>query len=131
MKAAIVTIGDELLIGQVIDTNSVFIGSMLEEIGCSVVEKTSVSDTETAIFETMSRYQNQVDLVILTGGLGPTKDDVTKKTFARYFDDELVLNKEVFAHVKQMMESFYQRPISEMRSEEHTSELQSRPHLVC
>src|SRR5690554_7351696 len=105
MKAAIVTIGDELLIGQVIDTNSVFIGSMLEEIGCSVVEKTSVSDTETAIFETMSRYQNQVDLVILTGGLGPTKDDVTKKTFARYFDDELVLNKEVFAHVKQMMES--------------------------
>ncbi len=114
MKAAIVTIGDELLIGQVIDTNSVFIGSMLEEIGCSVVEKTSVSDTETAIFETMSRYQNQVDLVILTGGLGPTKDDVTKKTFARYFDDELVLNKEVFAHVKQMMESFYQRPISEM-----------------
>src|SRR5690554_7659721 len=86
MKAAIVTIGDELLIGQVIDTNSVFIGSMLEEIGCSVVEKTSVSDTETAIFETMSRYQNQVDLVILTGGL---------------------------------------------RSEEHTSELQSRPHLVC
>jgi len=114
MKAAIVTIGDELLIGQVIDTNSVFIGSMLEEIGCSVIEKVAVKDTGTAIFETMSRYQNQVDLVILTGGLGPTKDDVTKKTFARYFDDELVLHNKVFLHVKQLMEQFYKRPISEM-----------------
>src|SRR5690554_2540857 len=114
MKAAIVTIGDELLIGQVIDTNSVFIGSVLEQIGCTVVEKTSVSDTEEAILNVMKRYQSQVDLVILTGGLGPTKDDVTKRAFAQYFEDKLVLNPDVYAHVKRLMEDFYKRPISEM-----------------
>lgn len=114
MKAAIVTIGDELLIGQVIDTNSVFIGSVLEQIGCTIVEKTSVSDSEIAILEVLKRFQNKVDLVILTGGLGPTKDDVTKRAFVRYFDDELVLNTDVFTHVKQLMEDFYQRPISEV-----------------
>lgn len=118
MKAVIVTIGDELLIGQVIDTNSVFIGNLLEKNGCLIVEKTSVSDTEEAILNVMKRYQNQVDMVILTGGLGPTKDDVTKKTFARYFDDKLVLNKEVFAHVKRLMENFYKRPISEMNTQQ-------------
>src|SRR5690606_11244093 len=79
MKAAIVTIGDELLIGQVVDTNSVFIGQQLESIGCSVVEKMAIADTFDAIYETMSRYQDKVDIVLFTGGLGPTKDDVTKK----------------------------------------------------
>lgn len=114
MKAVIITIGDELLIGQVVDTNSAFIGQHLEAIGCTVVEKVTVSDTIEAITNTMLRYQNKVDLVILTGGLGPTKDDVTKKTFAHYFKDELVLNNEVFIHVKKLIEEFYKRPISEM-----------------
>lgn len=113
MKAVIVTIGDELLIGQVVDTNSVFIGQQLEAIGCSIVEKVAISDKDYSIFETMRRYQNQVDLVVLTGGLGPTKDDVTKKTFARYFNDSLQLNHQVFEHVKKRMEKFYQRPISD------------------
>lgn len=114
MKAAIVTIGDELLIGQVVDTNSVFIGQQLESIGCSVVEKMAIADTFDAIYETMSRYQDKVDIVLFTGGLGPTKDDVTKKTFATYFADDLVLNQKVFDHVKQLMEDYYKRPISEM-----------------
>lgn len=118
MKAAIVTIGDELLIGQVIDTNSVFIGQELEAIGCTVVEKVAISDTMEAITSTMIRYQNQVDLVVLTGGLGPTKDDVTKKTMAHYFNDELIFNDEVFFHVKKLIEGYYNRPITEMNRQQ-------------
>ena len=118
MKAVIVTIGDELLIGQVIDTNSVFIGQELEAIGCSVVEKVAISDTIEAITNTIKRYQNQVDLVVLTGGLGPTKDDVTKKTLAQYFNDELVFNDEVYLHVKKLIEGYYNRPITEMNRQQ-------------
>lgn len=118
MKAVIVTIGDELLIGQVIDTNSVFIGQELEVIGCAVVEKVAISDTIEAITNTIKRYQNQVDLVILTGGLGPTKDDVTKKTFAHYFNDELIFNNEVYLHVKKLIEGYYNRPITEMNRQQ-------------
>lgn len=118
MKAAVVTIGDELLIGQVIDTNSVFIGQELEAIGCTVVEKVAISDTIEAITNTMIRYQNKVDLVILTGGLGPTKDDVTKKTLANYFNDELIFNDEVFLHVKKLIEGYYNRPITEMNRQQ-------------
>ncbi|MEG0917860.1 MAG: CinA family nicotinamide mononucleotide deamidase-related protein [Myroides sp.] len=118
MKAVIVTIGDELLIGQVIDTNSVFIGQELEAIGCSVVEKVAISDTIEAITNTINRYQNQVDLVVLTGGLGPTKDDVTKKTLAHYFNDELVFNDEVYLHVKKLIEGYYNRPITEMNRQQ-------------
>ena len=118
MKAAIVTIGDELLIGQVIDTNSVFIGQELEAIGCTVVEKVAISDTIEAITNTINRYQNQVDLVVLTGGLGPTKDDVTKKTLAHYFNDELIFNDEVFLHVKKLIEGYYNRPITEMNRQQ-------------
>ncbi len=118
MKAVIVTIGDELLIGQVIDTNSVFIGQELEAIGCTVVEKVAISDTIEAITNTIKRYQNQVDLVILTGGLGPTKDDVTKKTLAHYFNDELIFNDEVYLHVKKLIEGYYNRPITEMNRQQ-------------
>ncbi|HLV46301.1 MAG TPA: competence/damage-inducible protein A [Flavobacterium sp.] len=118
MQAAIVTIGDELLIGQVVDTNSVFIGKELERIGCRVVEKTTISDTVETISETMKRYQNEVDIVILTGGLGPTKDDVTKTTFAQYFDDNLILNHEVYGHVKEIIEGFYKRPITEVNKQQ-------------
>lgn len=118
MKAVIVTIGDELLIGQVVDTNSVYIARELEAIGCSVAEKVVVADTVEAIGGILERYQNKADLVILTGGLGPTKDDVTKKTFARYFNDELVLNEEVYVHVKKLIEDYYQRPITEMNRQQ-------------
>lgn len=118
MKAVIVTIGDELLIGQVVDTNSVYIARKLEAIGCSIVEKVAVGDTVEAISGTLERYQNKADLVILTGGLGPTKDDVTKKTFAHYFDDELVWNEEVYVHVKKLIEDYYQRPITEMNRQQ-------------
>lgn len=118
MKAAVVTIGDEILIGQIIDTNSAFIAKALDDIGFQVVETVSISDSEEAILETMQRFQNKVDVVIMTGGLGPTKDDVTKKTFCSYFNDFLVTNQEVLTHVTELIEGFYKRKISQINKDQ-------------
>ncbi len=81
MKAVIVTIGDEILIGQIVDTNSGFIAKCLNKIGIEVNEMLSISDDKKHILDTLSNLQNKFDLVIITGGLGPTKDDITKKNF--------------------------------------------------
>jgi nicotinamide-nucleotide amidase len=118
MKATIVTIGDEILIGQIIDTNSGFIAKALDRIGVEVREMISISDDKKHILDTFSQLQNKVDLVIVTGGLGPTKDDVTKKTFCEYFDDQLVVNPEVLAHVTQLIEGYFKRPITQMNKDQ-------------
>ena len=118
MKATIVTIGDEILIGQIIDTNSAFIAKSLDKIGIDIHESLSISDDRNHILETFKRLQNQVDLVVITGGLGPTKDDVTKKTFCDYFEDALIVNEEVLAHVTELIEGFYKRPITQMNKDQ-------------
>ncbi|MBP4138218.1 CinA family nicotinamide mononucleotide deamidase-related protein [Flavobacterium geliluteum] len=118
MKATIITIGDEILIGQIIDTNSGFIAKSLDKIGVEVIEMISISDDKKHILDTFAQLQNKVDVVIVTGGLGPTKDDVTKKTFCEYFDDKLVVNPEVLAHVTQLIEGFYKRPISQLNKDQ-------------
>jgi nicotinamide-nucleotide amidase len=118
MKATIITIGDEILIGQIVDTNSGFIAKSLDKIGVEVNEMISISDDKKHILDTFAKLQNTVDLVIVTGGLGPTKDDVTKKTFCDYFDDELVVNPEVLAHVTQLIEGFYKRPITQINKDQ-------------
>ena len=118
MKATIVTIGDEILIGQIIDTNSAFIAKSLDKIGIDIHEVISVSDSREHILETLKRLQNEVELVIITGGLGPTKDDVTKKTLCDYFEDELVVNEQVLAHVTELIEGFYKRPISQINKDQ-------------
>lgn len=118
MKATIITIGDEILIGQIIDTNSGFIAKSLDRIGVEVTEMISISDDKKHILDTFAQLQNKVDVVIVTGGLGPTKDDVTKKTFCEYFDDELVVNPEVLAHVTELIEGFYKRPISQLNKDQ-------------
>ena len=118
MKATIVTIGDEILIGQIVDTNSGFIAKSLDKIGVEVSEMISISDDKNHILETFVRLQNKVDLVIVTGGLGPTKDDVTKKTFCDYFEDELVVDQRVLAHVTQLIEGFYKRAITQMNKDQ-------------
>ena len=118
MKATIVTIGDEILIGQIVDTNSGFIAKSLDRIGVEVTEMISISDDKNHILDTFAKLQNKVDVVIVTGGLGPTKDDVTKKTFCDYFNDELVVNPEVLAHVTQLIEGFYKRPISQINKDQ-------------
>ena len=91
MKATIVTIGDEILIGQIVDTNSGFIAKSLDRIGVQINEMISISDDKQHILDTFKSLQNKVDLVVITGGLGPTKDDITKHTFCEYFNDTLVI----------------------------------------
>jgi len=99
MKASIITIGDEILIGQITDTNSGFIAKSLEKIGVQVHEMISISDDKNHILETFANVQNKVDFVIITGGLGPTKDDITKLTLCTYFDDILKRDMEVENHI--------------------------------
>ena len=112
MNAAIITIGDEILIGQITDTNSVYIAKELNKIGVSVNEIVSISDQKEHILKTLKNYQDKVDFVFITGGLGPTKDDVTKTTFCEYFNDTLIEDKEVLAHVTHIIENIMQRPIT-------------------
>ena len=118
MKAAIVTIGDEILIGQIVDTNSGYMAKALDKIGIEIVEMLSISDHKLHILDTFTKLQNKVDLVLITGGLGPTKDDITKKTFCDYFDDELIINQEVLQHVKSIIEGIYKRPITPMNRDQ-------------
>ena len=118
MKATIVTIGDEILIGQIVDTNSGFIAKSLDKIGVEIHEMLSISDNKKHILDTFATLQNTVDLIIITGGLGPTKDDITKHTFCEYFEDELVVNEKILAHVTELIEGFYKRPISQLNKDQ-------------
>ena len=118
MKATIITIGDEILIGQIVDTNSAFMAKALDRIGVEVHEMISISDDKKHILDTFAQLQNKVDIVLITGGLGPTKDDITKKTFCEYFDDELVVDPNVLAHVTEIIEGFYKRPISQLNKDQ-------------
>lgn len=104
MKAQIITIGDEILIGQIVDTNAAYISRALNSVGVVVTERLSIGDDRDRIIEALDTSLSQCDMVITTGGLGPTKDDITKKTLAEYFHSELVCDKEVYAHVKKMLE---------------------------
>ena len=109
MLAEIITIGDEILIGQIIDTNSVFIAKELNKIGVQVYQITSVQDQREHILNALEDAKNRVDIVLLTGGLGPTKDDITKKTFLEYFQDTLVENPIVLKNIKDIFSKYLQR----------------------
>ena len=112
MKAEIITIGDEILIGQIVDTNSQWIGTELNKIGVSVYQISSIQDEKQHILNALKEAQERVDIVIITGGLGPTKDDITKHTIAEYFNDTLALNEEVVHHIKDLFAK-YNIPFSE------------------
>jgi nicotinamide-nucleotide amidase len=118
MKAAIVTIGDEILIGQIVDTNSAYIAKALDKIGIATHEMLSISDDKQHILNTFQSLQNKVEVVIITGGLGPTKDDITKKTFCDYFQDTLIENETVLTHVKSIIEGIYKRPITQINRDQ-------------
>ena len=118
MKATIVTIGDEILIGQIVDTNSGFIAKSLDKIGVEINEMLSISDDKNHILDTFVKLQNKVDLVIITGGLGPTKDDITKKTFCDYFEDTLVVDLKVEQHVIELIERVMNRPASQINKDQ-------------
>lgn len=109
MRAEIITIGDEILIGQIVDTNSAYIASELCKIGIQVVQITSVQDEKKHILESFANAKNRADVVLITGGLGPTKDDITKHTFCDYFQDVLVLNQEALNNVNELFEKHIKR----------------------
>lgn len=114
MVAEIITIGDEILIGQIVDTNSAFISKALNAIGVSVFQITSVQDDQEHILKSLKEAEENADIIIVTGGLGPTKDDITKTTFCHYFNDVLVENKEVLAHVEYLFKTYISTPISKL-----------------
>ncbi|WP_343521752.1 competence/damage-inducible protein A [Pedobacter sp.] len=110
MLAEIITIGDEILIGQIVDTNSAWMAKQLNLIGVSVKQITSVSDEEQHIMEALKLAENRADIVLITGGLGPTKDDITKKTLAKYFNMGFRNDAGALEMVRQIFEK-YKRPL--------------------
>lgn len=110
INVSIITIGDELLIGQTIDTNSAFIAQELNKIGVWVRRRVAVGDVYEDIWKALDEEGTVSDIVIITGGLGPTADDITKPLLCKYFGGTLVVNAEVEAHVKYLFEKIYRRP---------------------
>lgn len=109
MLAEIITIGDELLIGQVIDTNSAWMAEQLNMIGIRVHQITSISDNQEHILTTLKEASGRAQLLLITGGLGPTKDDITKQTLCKYFDTSLVFSETAYANVVKL---FYARGVA-------------------
>jgi len=114
MLAEIITIGDEILIGQIVDSNSAFIAKQLNRIGVSVYQITSVQDDQTHILKALSEAEANADIVIITGGLGPTKDDITKKTIADYFGDTLTENVQVRKNIEHLWEVYIKKPLKQV-----------------
>ena len=107
MNAEIITIGDEILIGQITDTNSQWIAAELNKIGVSVHQISSVQDERIHILTALEETQERADIVLITGGLGPTKDDITKKTIAEFFQDDKIIDyPEVTNFIKQMFKKY-------------------------
>lgn len=114
MFAEIITIGDEILIGQIVDTNSAYIAKALNQAGISVYQISSVQDERDHILEALEEATARADLIIMTGGLGPTKDDITKHTLCDFLQDELIRNEAVLAHVEELFKNHISTPISDM-----------------
>ncbi len=128
MNAEIITIGDEILIGQIVDTNSQWIGKELNKIGVSVYQISSIQDEEQHILNAFKEAQSRADIVIITGGLGPTKDDITKKTIAKFFNDqEIVEYPEVIDHIKRMFKK-YNIPYNKVQ--QYQAQLPSKARLL-
>lgn len=114
MQAEIITIGDEILIGQVIDTNSAFIGKALNSIGISVYQITSIQDEKAHILKAIAEAEINADVIIITGGLGPTKDDITKHTICEYFNDTLVRDVSVTQNIERLWRDYVKKPIQQV-----------------
>ena len=110
INASIITIGDELLIGQTIDTNSAFIARELNKIGVWVKRRVAVGDVYDDIWQALDEEGRQSDIVIITGGLGPTADDITKPLLCKYFGGKLMVDEKVLEHVKYLFEKIFRRP---------------------
>ncbi|TDQ23759.1 competence/damage-inducible protein A [Tenacibaculum caenipelagi] len=128
MNAEIITIGDEILIGQIVDTNSQWIGEELNKIGVSVYQISSIQDEKQHILNALKEAEGRADIVIITGGLGPTKDDITKKTIAEYFQDEKVVEyPEVIDNIKHLFKKV-NHPFNEVQK--YQAQLPSKATLL-
>ena len=114
MQAEIITIGDEILIGQIVDTNSAYLASELHKIGVSVYQISSVQDDREHLLHALAEAEARADLNLLTGGLGPTKDDSPKHTHCEYFSDVLEENQAVLEHVEYLFRTYISTPISDL-----------------
>ncbi|MCV6628726.1 MAG: CinA family nicotinamide mononucleotide deamidase-related protein [Flavobacteriaceae bacterium] len=109
MKAEIITIGDEILIGQIVDTNSAFLGEELHQIGVEVCQISSIQDDPSHIVSALEAAFSRADLILFTGGLGPTNDDVTKNTLCHYFKDDLVHHAPTWEHICDLFAMHFNR----------------------
>lgn len=113
VKIEIITIGDEILIGQIVDTNSAWMATELNKYGFEIAQISSVHDNEEHIIESLDLALKRADIVLFTGGIGPTKDDITKQTLCKYFNSKLVFNEEVFKNIENLLRN-RQRAINEL-----------------
>lgn len=118
MHAELITIGDEILIGQVVDTNSTFIARELNKIGISVYQISSVQDERQHILQALEEASSRAQLVITTGGLGPTRDDITKNVFCEFLEDELTESAEVLSHIEALFKKHISTPISDLNRQQ-------------
>src|ERR1700712_1099773 len=117
MLAEIITIGDEILIGQIVDTNSAWMATRLNEVGVRIKQISSVSDDKQHILNALAEAHQRADVILITGGLGPTKDDITKKTLAEYFGVGFIENKDALENVIKIF-SRYNRPLLEVNKQQ-------------
>jgi len=106
---SIITIGDELLIGQVVDTNSAYIAQEMNKIGVWIRQRIAVGDVKEDIKKALDEESKHSDIIILTGGLGPTADDITKPVLCEYFGAQMIVNEQVLDHVRYLFEKVYRR----------------------
>lgn len=116
IQASIITIGDELLIGQVIDTNSAWMAQELNKAGIKVCRRVAVGDVWDEIWNALDEESEKADIILITGGLGPTADDITKPLLCKYFGGQLVVNEKALENVKYLFEKVFRRPISSDRN---------------
>jgi len=113
MKAEIINIGDELLIGQVVNTNASWMAAQMNKAGISVVQTTTIADDDKAIKDSLNQAFKRAEIVLISGGLGPTKDDITKRSLAEYFDSKLIFHEPTYEQVKKIF-SARKFPVSEV-----------------
>src|SRR6516164_3705189 len=111
IRASIITIGDELLIGQVVDTNSAWMAQELNKIGIWVIHRIAVGDSWTDILNALDREAGEAEMILITGGLGPTADDINKPLLSEYFGGKLVVNQDALDNVTHIFEKVLKRPM--------------------
>src|SRR5438128_3910251 len=114
IKASIITIGDELLIGQVIDTNSAWMAQELNKGGIRVVRRVAVGDVADEIWKALDEEQKHAGIILITGGLGPTADDITKPLLCKYFGGKMIVDEGALQNVKNIFEKYIKRPMLEV-----------------